>query len=168
MNLSLNEIEVMNELQREYPKQSSIKKLMVVTKRDRSVIKNALVGLKTLNLASTTDKGEVYLLKAGKEHLGLNSTGNSLAKISVSTKTSSLTLASSSPGKEIQNKSDSIEQAFIDLENKLNQKPVSIEDLGLKLNVLKRLSVVLADDIGEVLTSISSDLSSMNTQVEVA
>lgn len=164
MNLSLKEIEVMNELQRAYPKQSSIKRLMEVSGRERSVIKNVLVGLKKLNLVSTADKGEVYLLKSGKEYLGLDSTPvKTVSTIATPASTSALTLASSSPGKEIKNKSTSIEMAFTDLENKLNPKPLTIEELGLKLNVLKRLSALLAPDISEVLDLISNDLTGMNT-----
>jgi len=170
MNLSLKEIEVMKELQREFPKQSSVKRLVEATNRDRSVIKNVLVGLKSLTFISVTDKNEVYLLRSGKEYLGL---GSAPVKVSseVATQskpTSTLTLASSSPGKEIINKSTSIEMAFTELENKLNQKPLTIEELGLKLNVLKRLSVLLSPDIGEVLIDISSDLTRTNTPEEAA
>lgn len=172
MNLSAKEIEILKVLQNEYPKPSSVKKLVEATKRDRSVIKNVLVGLKTLRLLSVTDKYEVSLLKAGKEYLGIDySDIKPFVRESIShkepfpvTSVTAIKLATSSPGKE----KTSIDSSLDDLESKLKHEPLTIEDIGLKLNVLKRLSLMLAPDIGEVLLSISGDLTVMSSPKEAA
>jgi hypothetical protein len=168
MNLSAKEIEILKVLQSEYPKPSSVKKLVEATKRDRSVIKNVLVGLKTLRLLSVTDKYEVSLLKAGKEYLGIDypdikpffRESISHKEPSPVTSVTAIKLATTSPGKD---KSTSIDISLDNLESKLKHEPLTIEAMGLKLSVLKRLSLMLAPDIGEVLLSISDDLTGVDS-----
>ena len=114
------------------------------------------------------------LLKAGKEYLGIDYTDiKPFVRESVSQEepyqensVTPITLATTSPGKE--EKSTSIDCVLDDLEVQLKHEPLTIEDIGLKLNVLKRLSLMLAPDIGKVLLSISDDLTVMDKPKEAA
>lgn len=179
MNLSLKEIEILNALQREYPKPSSVKKLELATKRDRSVIKNTLVGLKALLLLSVTDKSEVYLLKAGKEYLGIGNIDYADIKPFVSDYVTCKSECAVSPvvvSDEVVPKNtakvitepasdiSTLDAAFVELEVQLKKRDIRIDELSLKIEVLNRLSELLSDDISEVLNSIAKDL----TQADAA
>lgn len=165
MNLSAKEIEILNSLQREYPKPSSVKKLALSTGRDRSVIKNTLHGLKTLTMLSVTDKNEVYLLKSGKEYLGVDYSDMDPFVREDRTKVTVLkSKATESSVTPIEKEAitapatTNIEQAFVELEDQLKKRDIRIDELSLKIEVLERLAGLLSDDISLVLANIVQDL----------
>ncbi len=172
MNLSLKEIEILNALKAEYPKPSSVKKLALFTHRERSVIKNVLHGLKALTLLSVTDKNEVYLLKAGKEYLGVDYTDikpfikSDSAEVHVlkanPVESSVTTIEKEATAAPKETLPINIEQSLLNLASKLKVRRVSISELSLKVEVLERLSLLLSDDISDVLSAIAKDLTATN------
>lgn len=54
-----------------------------------------------------------------------------------------------------------VREAIAELREKLSKQPPAVADKALKLEVLERLAMLMSDDIAEVLSEISSDLSAL-------
>lgn len=186
VRLTVVENQILNALAETLPANSSVKKLTKALGRAREEIVETLEGLGRLKMLSIANNNEVYLLKEGKAHLGLSPAKDepksALAKSSVeqfneelvprvaktiaNKRADNLLNAESSGAINPARENESTEQtkrnglmvSLDKLTKKLGTPVHKVSERELKCEVLERLSIIVSDDIAEVLTDIKADL----------
>lgn len=185
MRISMHEDEALKVIGKEDPTFSSIAKIVKETGRARNEIVEIVEGLQKIGFLKLTSKNEVYLVKDGREYLGICTPNVSASAIEkrepvkqkleqVKQEIKPASTLSEVKTSSIFNADKKRSKVFLEiaaLADKLNKPVVAINDADLKVQALTRLAEFMADDIAELLIDVAKDintLSKTNTPDEAA
>ena len=183
VRLTVVENQILKALAETLPANSSVKKLTKILGRARTEVVEGLEGLGRINFLRVNNKNEVFLRKDGRIHLGIYQTseepseltaeqfnrglvprvakaltGEASSKPEISPKAAEQFKKDLSSGGVGSVKKDSLMMSIDALAQKLNKPVHEVSERELKCEVLERLSIIVSDDIAEVLTDIKADL----------